>query len=113
MEITQAGQTLLHFPQPIQVFSSTMAMIPCEMVMAFLGQTPTQVPQATHWGSTIARFFIEILLKYISILAVTNINEEMQFVKEKGNEFEKRPARTHGMGKMLRGVKLYDIVNKE
>jgi len=25
----------------------------------------------------------------------------MQFVKEKGNEFEKRPARVHGMGKIV------------
>jgi hypothetical protein len=48
MVITLAGQTMAHFPHPTHRISSTSAITPLKIEIALVGQTFTQVPQATH-----------------------------------------------------------------
>jgi hypothetical protein len=65
----EAGHSFAHKPQPIHLLASTCANIPRLMVIAFLGHTLIQAPQATQslWDISARLFAIFLVLLAISI----------------------------------------------
>ena len=85
MEITSAGQTFVHLPQPTHLSSSSRAVTPEAIYSASRGHTAVQQPQATHslpMPATLGDRFIQgLLCKCISNSDVTNILYDEVLVK--------------------------------